>query len=130
MLQLWKVYLMIVPLQANLPVLISHFDGVVTIYVRQYGAGNLRITNDRESALNGTSLAPGQIVDGIPQAAAQGVQQYFWSGDLWLISDVSGPVMVQAPAYTSYVQRLKGAASPADFTLPSEREGNLSTYPL
>jgi len=119
---------MILQLAAGIPMLVAHFDGVVTIYVRQYGAGNLRLTNDRESALNGVNLAPGQIVDGIPQAAAAGVQQYFWSGDLWLITDVTGPVMIQAPAYTAYIDRLKQRQRPSDFDLESETEGNLSTY--
>lgn len=120
---------MILNLQTNIPALVAHFDGVVTIYVRQYGAGNLRLANDRESLLQGTALAPGQIVDGIPLAAAAGIQQFFWSGDLWMITDAAGQVMVQAPAYTSYVNRIRGGSiPPADFTLPSEIEGNLSTY--
>lgn len=122
---------MILNLQTNIPALVGHYDGVVTIYVKVYGAGNLRIGNDRESLLQGTNLAPGQIVDGIPQAAAGGIQQYFWSGDLWMIIDAAGPVMVQAPAYTSYVNRIRGkSAPPSDFNLPSEIEGNLSTYSI
>jgi hypothetical protein len=120
---------MILQLAANIPMgPIIHVDGVVTIYVRQYGAGNLRIGMNREDLIQGVSLAPGQIVDGIPQAAAQGIQQYFWSGDLWLISDVTGPVMILVPAYSAYVNRLKGAGLPADFTQPSEVVGNLSSY--
>lgn len=122
---------MILQLQQNVPMLVGHYDGVVTIYVKQYGAGNLRLGNDRESLLNGVNLAPGQIVDGIPQVTAAGIQQYFWSGDLWLITDAAGPVMVQAPAYTSYINRIRGrSAPPSDFTLPSEIKGNLSTYPV
>jgi hypothetical protein len=120
---------MILQLAANIPMgPVIHIDGVVTIYVRQYGAGNLRLAFNREDLIQGINLAPGQIVDGIPQAAAQGIQQYFWSGDLWLISDVSGPVMILAPAYSAYVNRLKGGGMPADFVLPSEVDGNLSTY--
>lgn len=120
---------MILQLQANLPTgPVIHVDGVITIYVRQYGAGNLRLGMNREDLIQGVSLAPGQIVDGIPQAAAQGIVQYFWSGDLWLITDAAGPVMVLAPAYQAYINRLKGRGMPADFVLPSENEGNLSTY--
>jgi len=120
---------MILNLATNIPSgPIVHVDGVVTIYIRQYGAGNLRIGMNREDLIAGVNLAPGQIVDGIPQAAADGIKQYFWSGDLWLISDVAGPVMVLAPAYSAYINRLKGAGAPADFTLPSEVQGNLSTY--
>lgn len=121
---------MILQLAANQPMgPIIHVDGVVTIYVRQYGAGNLRLGMNREDLVQGISLAPGGIVDGIPQAAADQIKQYFWSGDLWLISDVSGPVMVLAPAYQAYVNRLKRqGALPSDFVLPSEGEGNLSTY--
>ena len=121
---------MILQLQQNIPLLIGHYDGVITIYVRQYGAGNLRLGTDRESLLNGVNLAPGQIVDGIPQAAAAGIQQYFWSGDLWLISDAAGPVMLIAPAYTAYINRIRTTGLPSDFNLPSETEGNLSTYPV
>lgn len=122
---------MILPLQANTPVLAGHYDGVVTINVKQYGAGNLRMGTDRESLLQniGANAAPGSILDGITQAAADGVKFYFWSGDLWLITDVAGPVMLLAPAYASFVDRLKAMRNiPADFTLPSESEGNLSTY--
>jgi hypothetical protein len=120
---------MIFQLPANQPQLISHFDGVITIYVRQYGAGNLRLGMDREDLIQGVNLAPGAIVDGIPQAAADGIKQYFWSGDLWVISDVAGPVMILAPAYQAYINRLKQqGALPSDFVLPSEAEGNLSTY--
>jgi len=120
---------MIQNLVANLPVLFGHYDGVVTIYVRQYGAGNLRLGHDRESLLQGTSLSPGQIVDGIPQAAAAGIVQYFWSGDLWLITDASGPVMVEAPGYQFLIDRSQGVhRNPADAVNPTEVEGNLSTY--
>jgi len=121
---------MILTLAANIPMgPIIHVDGVVTIYVRQYGAGNLRLGMNREDLIQGVNLAPGQIVDGIPQAAAAGIQQYFWSGDLWLISDVAGAVMLLVPAYSAYINRLKGSTgTPADFTQPSEVVGNLSTY--
>jgi hypothetical protein len=120
---------MILQLQTNIPSgPVIHVDGVVTIYVRQYGAGNLRLGMNREDLIQGVNLAPGQIVDGIPQTAAQGIVQYFWSGDLWMISDVQGPVMVLAPAYQAYINRLKNQGMPADFVLPSEVDGNLSTY--
>ena len=121
---------MILTLPANQPMgPIAHFNGVVTIYVRQYGAGNLRLGMNREDLIQGINLAPGAIVDGIPQAAADGIKSYFWSGDLWLISDVAGAVMVLAPAYQQYVNRLPaGNALPSDLALPSEADGNLSTY--
>jgi hypothetical protein len=120
---------MITPLQANIPVLIHHFDSVVTLYVRQYGAGNLRIGFNKEDLINGVNLAPGQIVDGIPQAAADGVKQYFWSGDLWEISDVTGPVMNSAPGMSFYIDRSRGRrTAPSDVINESEEIGNLSTY--
>lgn len=120
---------MIFQLQANVPMLIAHYDGAVTVYVRQYGAGNLRLGNTREDLLYGTNLAPGQVVDGVPQAAADGKQQYFWSGDLWVISDVAGPVMIEAPAYTTYVDRSTGRRTlPSDVTIESEFVDDLSTY--
>ena len=120
---------MILNLQANIPSLIQSFDGVVTIYVRQYGAGNLRLGMNKEDLINTnpTVTPPGGIVDGIPQAAANGVQQYFWSGDLWLISDVSGQVMVLIPAMTTYINRKLGTQKPADRSV-SQEGGNLSTY--
>lgn len=120
---------MILTLPANVPMgPIINVDGVVTIYVRQYGAGNLRLGMTREDLIQGISPAPGAVVDGIPQAAADGIKQYFWSGDLWLISDVTGAVMVLAPSFTAYINRVRNKALPADFVLPSELEGDLSTY--
>ena len=119
---------MIIQLQANTPMLVGSYGGVVTVYIRQYGAGNLRYSTAKEDLLNGVNLAPGQIVDGIPQAAADGIQQRFWSGDLWIISDAAGPAMVIAPAYAAYVDRLKSTALPSGFQQESETEGDLSTY--
>lgn len=120
---------MITTLQAGIPTLVTSFDAVVTLYVRQYGAGNLRLGSDRESLLQGVNLAPGAIVDGIPQAAADGKQQYFWSGDLWLITDVTGPVMFIAPGVNFYIDRSHGRRTPpADVQIETEIEGNLSTY--
>jgi len=121
---------MILQLALNTPMLVGHYDGVVAINIKQYGAGNLRLSTDRESLLQnvGPNSAPGAIQDGITQATADGFKTWFWSGDLWLISDVSGPVCLLAPAYTSFINRLKSSAQPSDFTLPSEAEGNLATY--
>jgi hypothetical protein len=121
---------MIITLAANTPMGVGHYDGVVAINIKQYGAGNLRLSTDRESLLQniGGNAAPGAILDGITQATADGFKTWFWSGDLWLISDVSGPVCLLAPAYTAYLDKLKSSAQPADFILPSEAEGNLATY--
>lgn len=120
---------MIVQLQANIPQIIGSYNGVVSIYIKQYGPGNLRISSDRESIVTGAGTnAPGQIVDGITQATAAGFQQYFWSGDLWVISDQNGPAVIIAPAYQAYVSRIGAKSLPADFSLPSEEDGNLSTY--
>lgn len=121
---------MIFSLQANVPMVIGHYDGVVSIYIRQYGAGNLRLSTDDKSLLNTSPInqAPGQVADGIPQAAADAVKQYFWSGDLWLISDVAGAVMVIAPAYQLFLDRTQGTRrNPADVEIELEG-GNLSTY--
>lgn len=120
---------MIFNLQANIPQLIGSYNGVVSVYVKQYGPGNLRLSSDRESLVTGAGTnAPGQIVDGIAQATAQGFQQYFWSGDLWVISDQAGPAVIIAPAYQAYVSRIVAKSLPADFELPSEETGNLATY--
>lgn len=120
----------ILQLQANLPTLVGHYDGVITIYVRQYGAGNLRLGMTREDLINTNPavLAPGQVVDGIPQAAADGIKQYFWSGDLWMISDVAGAVVLIAPAQTFYIDRSNGIKKiPAD-NVNFNPEADLSTY--
>lgn len=121
---------MIVNLAQNIPQLIGHYEGVVSIYIKQYGTGNLRISSDRESIVTGAGTnAPGQIVDGIAQATAAGFVQYFWSGDLWVISDQAGPAVIIAPANQTYIQRdLTSHVMPSDVTMPSEEDGNLSTY--
>lgn len=120
---------MILQLQANTPKLVAHFDGVVTIYVRQYGAGNLRLGFNQEDLRNSANLAPGQLVDGIPQAAANGVQQYFWSGDLWIISDQNDPVMILAPAQGFYLDRSNGSRKPAADIKTDFANNDLTTYP-
>lgn len=113
----------------NIPKLAGSYDGVKTIYVRQYGAGNLRLAATREELIAGVNLPPGGAVDGIPQAAAQGVVQYFWSGDLYLISDNPGDnVMVYCPAQAFSVDRSGGIQqSPSDIS-NSASENDLSTY--
>jgi hypothetical protein len=119
---------MIVSLQANVPQLITHFDGIVTIYVRQYGAGNLRLGMNQEDLRNTVNPAPGGVVDGIPQAVADKTQQYFWSGDLWIIADAAGPVVIIAPSYTTYLDRRPGKLGlPSDAFIPTNG-GELSTY--
>jgi hypothetical protein len=120
---------MILTLQVNQPMLVGTFDHVVTIYVRQYGAGNLRLGMIREDLQNQLGTAPGSVVDGIPQAAADGIKQYFWSGDLWLISDVAGPVMVLAPLQSFYIDRTLLTTKPANNAAAYSEIGNLSTYP-
>lgn len=119
----------ILQLQANLPVLLGSFRGVVTVYIRNYGGGNLRLGVNKEDLINSnpTIAPPGAIVDGIPQAAAAGIQQYFWSGDLWAISDVAGPIMALIPAQSFYLERDLSRTNPAnvDNTNPAD---DLSTY--
>ena len=119
---------MILQLQQNIANLVGHFDGVITIYVRQYGAGNLRLGMQREDLQNTSTLAPGQVVDGIPQAAADGIKQYFWSGDLWMISDVDGPVVLIAPAQTFYIDRNAGQRTQPANVANFNPEAELSTY--
>jgi hypothetical protein len=114
---------------ANKAQLVASFKNIVTIYVRQYGAGNLRIGPIKEDLENTapTVVAPGQVQDGIPQAAAGGVQQYFWSGDLWAISDVAGPAMFIFPSYVTYIDRQQNPINPSNAHV-SQEGGNLSTY--
>src|ERR1700719_4452724 len=101
---------MIFQLQANVPMLIGHYDGVITIYVKQYGAGTLRLGTEDKPLITTAppNQAPGAVADGIPQAVADGIQQRFWSGDLWVISDVAGPAMIIAPAYSTFIDRTQG----------------------
>lgn len=122
---------MIYQLAANVPKLIGYYDRVVTIYVRQYGAGNLRLAMNQEDLRNSVNanLPPGAVVDGIPQAAANGVQQYFWSGDLWIISDQNDPVMIIAPAQQFFIDRSQGVrGQPSDVTVALSPDADLSTY--
>jgi hypothetical protein len=113
-------------LQANVPYLAGHYEEVTTIYVKQFGPGNLRIGSDRDS-LVATIGAP--IAEGIAQATADGFKQYFWEGDLWFISDAPGVVSYGAPSYQYYVQRGKNNGAPNNrVEMEAELEGDLSTY--
>ena len=93
----------IVTLQANIPQNIVQIKGYGLLYIKQYGAGNLRIAPDRESLVN--TVAPLPVQDGIVQVTADGWKQYFWSGDVWLISDVTGIAVYLAPGNTFFIDR-------------------------
>jgi hypothetical protein len=114
-------------LQTNVPMLVAHFDRVTTLYLKQYGPGNLRLGSDRDSLLS--TILPNPLQDGIVQVTADGWKSYFWEGDLWLISDAPGNFSYSAPSYQFSINRGKFAGSPnADVVQESELEGDLSTY--
>jgi hypothetical protein len=114
-------------LQANVPMMIGHFGEVTTIYIKQYGAGNLRLGSDRDSLI--ATVSPAPIQDGIVQVTADGFKQYFWEGDLWIITDAAGAVVYSVPSYQYYIERGKHNGSPsARVRQESELEGDLSTY--
>lgn len=112
-------------LQVNQPTLLQHFDEVTTIYVKQYGPGNLRLHSMGDVLLQTVS---DPIPDGITQVTASGINgwvQYFWKGDLWTISDAAGGVAWIASAYQFYIER-QTASQPV--LTDGEIEGDLSTY--
>lgn len=101
---------MIANLQANVPMFLVHFNGYGLLYIKQYGAGNLRLAPERERLLNTTAPLP--IQDGIVQVTADGWKQYFWEGDLYVISDVAGALVWEAPGYSFTLDRLLGNQEP------------------
>jgi hypothetical protein len=115
---------MISQLQTNLPVLIASFERLTTVYVKQYGPGNLRICSNREDLTNTVGAT---VQDGIAQATANGWQQYFWEGDLWLISDQAGAVVIILPSYQFYIDRGLHGSSP-NVGVATPGANNLSTY--
>lgn len=119
---------MIIQLAANVPKLAMHFDRVVAMYIKNYGAGNLRFGPNQEDLRNTQNLPPGQPADGIAQAAAAGFQLYFWSGDLWLISDQADPIVVVAPAQTTYIDRTGGPQTQPSDVVELFAQNDLASY--
>lgn len=114
-------------LTANVPALAAHFERVTTVYIKQYGPGNLRIGSDRDSLLSTVSPAP--VADGLVQITADNFKQYFWEGDLWLISDQNGAVVLGYPSDQFYIDRGKHSGSAnSSVRTAGELEGDLSTY--
>lgn len=122
---------MIVQAPANMAksALLGHFKQITTIYIKQYGPGNLRLAGN-PTDLDSTIGAA--IQDGIAQVTASGINgwvQYFWEGDLWWISDAAGAVVMVAPSYAFYIKRGVSVNSPGESVdTDGEAEGNLSTY--
>jgi hypothetical protein len=116
---------MLAALSQNIPMLLAHYDRITTLYIKIYSAGNLRIGHDAEQ-LRSTVGLPTQ--DGIAQAVADGFKQYFWEGDLVVISDVAGQIAWEAPSYSFTINRKTIGVPNEDVCLEGETEGNLSTY--
>lgn len=114
---------MIATLQQNIPGLIQSFGKLTTIYIKQYGPGNLRLASNKEDLQNTINAS---LQDGIAQTTADGWKQYFWEGDLWVISDQAGSLVLQAPSYAFYIERTTGT-TPAKST-GTRPAGSLSTY--
>ena len=121
----------IVQMPANMvnAVLLNTFEEITTVYIKQYGPGNLRLSGnpiDLNSSINAT------IQDGIVQTTATGPYngwvQYFWEGDLWAISDAAGAVVFVIPSYQFFIDRIGGKHPPNRIGSLSELEGNLSTF--
>lgn len=118
-------------LAQNQPTLIATFDHVSTLYIKQYGSGNLRIASRREDLQQDVNPSPGQIQDGIAQATADGFKQYFWEGDIWVISDVAGPIVYIVPNYTFEISRLNqgnNAPSPTGRASRKVQKDGLASY--
>jgi hypothetical protein len=114
------------PANMNKSALLAHFEQVTTIYIKQYGAGNLRLAGNPTDLDSTIGQA---IQDGIVQVTAQGWVQYFWEGDLWWISDAAGAVVMVVPSYQFYIDRLKHRGVPNQEVMTlNEAEGDLSTY--
>lgn len=112
---------MIAILTANQPTLLQSFERLSTVYIKQYGGGNLRMTSNREDLQN-TIGAPTQ--DGIAQATADGFKQYFWEGDLWVISDQNGPIVLVVPTNQFYIDRGVPGSTPSKVTTRNARTGS------
>lgn len=113
-------------LSVNIPSLLGSYERVTTVYIKQYGAGNLRIATRQEDLLT----TVGQTwQEGIAQATVDGWKQYFWEGDLWVISDAAGIVAWLDPSYQYNVRRGSKQRSPIeDVIIEGDIEGDLSTY--
>jgi hypothetical protein len=112
---------MVNQLQANLPVLLCQLPEFGLVYIKQYGAGNLFLAPDRDTLVNSASLP---VHDGIAQVTANGFVQYFWKGDLWVLSDAPGAIVYILPGQSPYLDRALQVPR-----LPPVLRGNdLSTY--
>jgi hypothetical protein len=112
------------PANMNKSVLLGHFERVTTVYIKQYGPGNLRLAGNPNDLDSTIGLA---IQDGIVIVTANGFAQFFWEGDLWAISDAAGAIVMVVPAYQFYIDRLRHGGAPNGEIVTLE-EGDLSTY--
>jgi hypothetical protein len=88
------------------PALLATFKGIVTVYIKQYGPGNLRLAPTFDELNNTISQGPGQVADGIVQVTANGWVQYFLGpGDPWAVSDAPGVVVWCAWPYEFQLTR-------------------------
>jgi hypothetical protein len=116
---------MVAVLPANQFMYLGHFDQMTLIYIKQYGAGNLRLAADGNRLLTTVGLT---LQDGIAQATADGWKQYYWQGDLFVISDAAGPIAWEVAGYVFNLERGKHRGFPGGERIESELEGDLSTY--
>jgi hypothetical protein len=116
---------MIAQLPANQFMYLGHFDQMTLLYIKQYGPGNLRLAASGERLLATVGL-PTQ--DGVTQATADGFKQWYWQGDLFVISDAPGPIAWEIAGYAFTLERGKHRGFPGGERIDSELEGDLSTY--
>jgi hypothetical protein len=112
-------------LAANIVMYLGHFDQMTLLYIKQYGAGNLRLASSGER-LQATIGLPTQ--DGVTQATVDGFKQWYWQGDLFAISDAAGPIVWEIAGYAFTLERGKHRGFPGGERIESEAEGDLSTY--
>jgi len=92
-------------LAVNQVTVLGHFERPQTLYIKQYGPGNLRLAPTKDELDSTITLAPGDVQDGRVQATIDGWVQLFWEGDLWAISDQAGMVVWIAPGYEFWIAR-------------------------
>ena len=110
--------------QTNQAQLLFEVDEWSTIYIKQYGAGTLRI-NPNPDDLNNSVPGSAPFQDGIVQVTSDGWKQYFWKGSFYVITDIAGYVAWVVTGGQPYLNRgFRGI--PAQ--LPQPTKGKLSTY--
>lgn len=70
------------------PKLIGSYRGWVSLKVNVLGNSNIWLARDKETLIQPLAQQQG----GLPIAAADGVKEYWWIGDLWAIAAQGGVI--------------------------------------